>query len=633
MDSRLQQLDSLFHYSHDAILLIDANGGILDVNESARRFLDLPSQSSSQGRIFDYLSSELGSAIKKSLKACRSSATNSALCGELKDGHPIDIWVEHFADTKENQSSSILVTLRSRESIQRLEDQKRDVQEQIRAVFDHAAVGLVHLDPLGRILHVNSWLADRFGISEKERDKLTGQPFSKSHIGRSLKVDDALQSLLRGEKFDRKKVTVRNNSLQKQAVFNIEGIPLFGALGEANGALLILHDTTAESEEAEKRERYLMLESVGAMSGAMTLDFNNLLGAILGHSSYLKTRMDPQSPYYEDIAAIESAARSGAEMIDQLSSWVQPRFEKPALIDLNATIKDVTGILKGAVGRQITFCLELPTDIPTVLAEAVHLKRALIALIINGYEAMPQGGTITIRSGFINKNEAIELGVRDADKGSVWVSVQDTGVGISPNVKGKLFQPFFTTKAKQGAGGLGLVVVKHIIEQLSGVVRFESQVGRGSTFYLYFPAAGGSVDSMVEPLDAIPRGSELVLLVDNEAAICTMGRRLLEAGGYKVMTAQSGDEALRIYRDRMDEVDLVILDLIMQPMSGQELARELLKMNPEVKILLSSGFRSVDGTDLTDIEDVAGFLRKPYRMRHLLQKVRDVLDGKEVPSD
>ena len=137
---------------------------------------------------------------------------------------------------------------------------------------------------------------------------------------------------------------------------------------------------------------------------------------------------------------------------------------------------------------------------------------------------------------------------------------------------------------------------------------------------------------MVKPFEAIPRGSELILFVDNEAAICTMGRRLLEAGGYKVITAQSGEEALGNYRARREEVNLVILDLIMQPMSGQELAQELLKMNPEAKILLSSGFRSVDGTDMAGIEGAAGFLRKPYLMKPLLKTVRDVLDGKEVSS-
>lgn len=630
MSSRPKQLDSLFQYSHDAILLIDAKGSILDVNEEARRLLDLPPKSTSQPRIFDYLSSETGTVITTTLKDCRSSAMNSALRGDLKDGHPIDLWMELLVDQKENQSSTIVVTMRSGESSHRFEDQIRDVQQQIRAVFDHAAVGLVHLDPLGRILEVNSWIGDRFSISENDRDKLTGQPFSNSPIGRSLKVDDALQSLLRGEKFDRKKVSVRNNSPQKQAVFYIEGIPLFGALGEANGALLILHDVTAESEEVEKREQYLMLESAGALAGAMTLGFNNLLGAILGHSSFLKTRMDPQSPYYEDVAAIESAARSCTDITEQLRSWVQPSFEKLALIDLNATIKDLITIMRSLTGFQITFSLELSVDLPPVLAAEVHIKRALVALILNGYEAMPQGGVITVRTGSIKKKEAAAMGVRDADKGSVWLAVEDTGVGISPDVKEKLFQPFFTTKTKQGAAGLGLAVVKNIADQLKGVVHFESQVGRGSTFYLYFPATAGSIDSIVEPVDTLPLGSELILLVDNESAICTMGRRLLEAGGYKVITAQSGEEALRIYRDHGDEVNLVILDLIMQPMSGQEVARELLKINPRTKVLLSSGFRSVDGTDLTDIKGVAGFLRKPYLMKHLLKTVRDVLDGKEV---
>jgi CheY-like chemotaxis protein len=373
-----------------------------------------------------------------------------------------------------------------------------------------------------------------------------------------------------------------------------------------------------------------MLESVGTLAGAVTLDLNNLLGAILGHASFMKKRMDPRSPYFEDVAAIESATLSAARMVDQLCSFVQPAGDARTLIDLNAAVKNLAAVLKGAFGERITIALELTSGLPPIIADDVLIDRTLIALLVNAYKALPQGGTISVRTGSISRDKAVALGLQDAEGGGVSLSVRDTGIGIPGDLKDRLFEPFLSAGMDRTSAGLGLTVVKETVDRLNGTIHVESQVGRGSEFTLYFPAAAGSVAEPDDMDDTLPRGKERIFVVDNEPMICTMARRLLEAGGYEVATFQDGVEALELYRNHSSEINLVILDLALEPRSGREIAAEIFTLNPEARVIVTSGFSTFDGTDLTGIDRVAGFIRKPYLMKQLLQMVRDVLDGKEV---
>jgi len=546
---------------------------------------------------------------------------------------PVDVWFHPLPDNDVG-GNLVVATIRDQRQGQQIEGELRDIREQLKVVFNDSPIGVIHLDSLGRIVEVNRWVSDKLVPVFKSQIELRGRSFSETEIGLSLDLQEVVRGLLRGQKFHKPSVSLKDRFGNKQATLSVSGFPLFGPLGEISGGVLFFENITDKWVSEENIARFQMLETAGSLAGALALDFKNLLGTILSHAGVLKSQIEPGGPYFDAISVIESASQSAVELADRLRDITRRSSGEFRCIDLNDIIQDVTALVRRAWKRRMVFSLELDSSALPIAADEVQIQRALLNLYVNAYESMPNGGTVRVRSGVMNEEEAKSVGFENALKGGVWVLVKDEGVGVLPVVKEKLFMPFFSTKSEDSHPGLGLSSVYEIVKQHQGEVRVESQVGRGSTFTLYFPAAPEKFyPSDLEESITAAEGADLLLLVDGEPMVLSMGKRLLEAGGYRVIPAMDGEQAKQLYLENQHHVDLIILDPATPYLYGRNLLQDLMAVNQRARVLLASGCTSENEAHAGLAGGAAGFIQKPYRMKCLLEKVREMLERKEAGLD
>ncbi|TKJ41260.1 hypothetical protein CEE37_06225 [candidate division LCP-89 bacterium B3_LCP] len=506
--------------------------------------------------------------------------------------------------------------------------ENHDLIQRWQAIFNHLPLGVITTDSLGRILDANSWLLERFSLSTGDLEKLVGQPYSDTVFGQTINIDKALQKMRKGRPISFTNFVEEDRYGKERAVLNIKGIPLYGSLGDVNGGMIIIDDVTEETNQTETNNQALMLETTGSVAGMMLHDFNNLLCAILGHSQFIKSNFESESPLLADVDAIETAALTASEITRRLRSWVKPTGNTPQPLNLNDLIKETVNIMQRPLFNKINISLEFDSSLPPILADEVDVKRAIITLFSNAAKAMPQGGNINIRTGTIPAAETDALGLPDTADEGVWAAFQDTGVGMTQETREKLYEPFFNGGKLEDSLGLGLTSLQKILKKHHASIRVDSQLGRGSVFTLYFPKASEPVEKTDIEIDTPHLGKETVLLVDSEPVVRAMGCKILRSNGYTVLDAELGSQVLTIFRNRSSEIDLVILDMFLPDYKIDGIISELKRIAPDVQILITSGFVFDDETSMDfHHHNTTGFIQKPYRMNALLAQVRNVLDG------
>ncbi len=385
--------------------------------------------------------------------------------------------------------------------------------------------------------------------------------------------------------------------------------------------------------ERKEMERYLIeaqkMEAVGTLAGGIAHDFNNLLQIISGHAELLESEFAARGEAYDEMGAIRQAAQRGADLVKQILTYsrgIESDFE---LIDLNDDVKTAERLLYRTIPKMIEIELQLEKNLKMVRVDSTQVEQLLINLAINAKDAMPDGGKLTITTENLTVKNQHCSGCGDVFSGSyVLLRVADTGHGMDKDVLQHIFEPFFTTKGLADGTGLGLATSFGIIKMHGGHIVCESEVGKGTTFSVYFPAVA---DSRPNPrakgeVRVTVGGNETILVADDEPMIANLARKILEKSGYTVLTARSGKEALDTYILHQSRIKLVILDLIMPEMGGDRCLKELLKINPKVKALIASGF-SIKGETQAFVDSKAkGRVSKPFNMKELLRSVRNVLD-------
>ncbi len=370
------------------------------------------------------------------------------------------------------------------------------------------------------------------------------------------------------------------------------------------------------------------MESIGTLAGGVAHDFNNLLGGILGYASFMKTKMEEDHPFYKYIDTIEKSATRAAQLTARLLGFARTGQDETMPVDLNEIITETMNILGRTIDKSIEIKTDLLKNLPTIEADAGRLQQAIINLCVNARDAMAEEGVLSIETRVEAINKVHAKAHPESKEGSFAVlSVTDTGTGMDKRTKEKIFEPFFTTKEEGKGTGLGLAMVYGVVKNLGGFIWVYSEPGVGSTFKIYLPISG--LPEMEEhPVAEAPRGgTELVLVVDDEEPIRALAKETLESFGYKVMLAEDGREAIRLYEKHKEEIDLVILDMVMPKMGGRETFSGLKQISSQVKALLSTGYsQSGRAQEILD-GGVMGFIQKPYKLSDLLSTVRRTLDG------
>ena len=391
--------------------------------------------------------------------------------------------------------------------------------------------------------------------------------------------------------------------------------------------LNFLRDITAQKKLEAQLQQAQKMESIGTLAGGIAHDFNNLLMAIQGRASIMLMKKDSSHPDFEHLRGIEGHVESAADLTKQLLGFARGGKYEVKPTDLNELIKKQNRMF-GRTKKEIIINGKYEENLWSAEIDRGQIEQVLLNLYVNAWQAMPGGGDLYLQTENVTIDENYVKPFSIKPGGYVKISVTDTGVGMDKATQKRIFDPFFTTKEMGRGTGLGLASAYGIIKNHGGFINVYSEKGHGTTFNVYLPASEKEVIEEKKLAGDTVRGTETVLLVDDEDMIIEVAEELLEQLGYKVLIARSGKEAIEIYEEHRQRIDIVLLDMIMPDMSGGETYDRLKDINPKAKVLLSSGY-SING-QATEILDRGcnGFIQKPFKMKELSQKLRDILDDK-----
>jgi PAS domain S-box-containing protein len=384
-------------------------------------------------------------------------------------------------------------------------------------------------------------------------------------------------------------------------------------------------DMTREKKLEAQFQTAQKMEAIGSLAGGIAHDFNNLLMGIQGHVSLLLFDLDPGHPYYESLKKIEGQVKNGANLSSQLLAFARRgKYEvKPS--DVNKIIQQTSSMFE-RTRREIHIHRKFQEGIWTIEVDRGQIEQVLMNLYVNAWQAMPEGGNLYLESRNVTLDRD-HIKSFSAEPGNyVRIAVRDTGTGMDQKTRQRIFDPFFTTKEMGRGTGLGLASVYGVIKNHGGFIDVYSEIGEGTTFNIYLPVLDQKIPEEKRLSSEILSGKEIVLLVDDEEIIAEIMEKALTLAGYRVLLARGGEEAIEVYKKNQNDIDLVVLDMIMPGMNGGKVFNRLREINPGVKVILSSGY-SIDG-EASQImaRGCNGFIQKPFGIKELSQKIREVLD-------
>ena len=396
--------------------------------------------------------------------------------------------------------------------------------------------------------------------------------------------------------------------------------------------LAIFKDVTEQKLLEQQLRQAQKMEAVGLLSGGIAHDFNNLLGVILGYSEILEMSLDQGSKLRKNAEAIKKAGQRAASLTRQLLAFSRQQVLEPKVMSLNTVVADTEEMLRRLIGEHIELTTGLAPDLGEVKADPGQIAQVLINLAVNARDAMPEGGKLIIETQNIQLDEEYALRHPPTVPGDyVMLTATDTGVGMDAQTQARIFEPFFTTKELGKGTGLGLATVYGVVKQSGGYIWVYSEPGLGATFRVYLPRVDAAVPG-ARPSEIVPgafRGSETILLVEDEGSLRTLTRTLLEESGYTVLEADGGNQAMEVARQHPGPIHLLLTDMVMPGMNGRAVAEKLMSARPDLRVIYMSGYAGFSPNSALDSDTI--FLSKPITRDALLRKLNEVLSLQKEP--
>jgi len=491
------------------------------------------------------------------------------------------------------------------------------------AVFRDAPVGVAIADADGRIVEANNAFGEFLNAS------------AGRNIGDLVEAADkatVLDLLLKAKDTAHGNAVELRPAGQPERMAELYAAPANGGSGRV---ILYLVDVSEQKALETKFAQSQKMQAVGKLAGGVAHDFNNILTVIIGNSEFLLMRHTAGDPSFNEINLIHQDALRAANLVKQLLAFSREQTMQPKVLALNGAIAEMHQLLSRLVGEGIEIKLENAPDLWPVNADESQLTNAIMNLVVNARDAMPKGGTITIRTANQVVSQAMALGaaIMPADD-YVRIDVADQGTGIAKEHIGKIFDPFFTTKPVGQGTGLGLATVYGIVKQTGGYINVDSELSKGTTFSIFLPRFKGEMPAA--PVEAAPArditGQDTVLLVEDEEAVRSFAARALRVRGYKVLEAPGGEEALELVRNHPGPIHLLITDVVMPNMDGPTLVRNLKRLRPEIAVIFMSGYAEEAFRRNEQNTADMHFLPKPFGLKQLAAKVKDVLSLAPAPK-
>jgi signal transduction histidine kinase len=396
-----------------------------------------------------------------------------------------------------------------------------------------------------------------------------------------------------------------------------------------NGAV-VMHVNISERKKLEEQLRTAhKMEAVGQLAGGVAHDFNNLIGVIIGYGELIQDKLLDADPLHAKVEEVLKAGRRAAALTHQLLVFSRQQVLEPKTLNLNSIVTDMNKMLPRLVGEHIELTTSLARDLASIRADQGHIEQVIMNLAVNARDAMPEGGKLTIETANVEFDEHYALGHNQVLPGSfIMLAVTDTGVGMDAGTQSRIFEPFFTTKEQGKGTGLGLATVYGAVKQSGGFVWVYSEPGHGTTFKIYLPRVKGEAETELGNIRSkkLVRGTETVLLVEDEESLNKLTGEMLQEGGYCVLKASNGVEALEISQRYEGTIHLLLTDVVMPKMGGPALAKQLGVLRPEMKLLYMSGYTRNALVTQELAESGSGLLQKPFTRDTLTRKAREILD-------
>jgi two-component system cell cycle sensor histidine kinase/response regulator CckA len=506
-----------------------------------------------------------------------------------------------------------------------------DAKEYSETLIHTANVMIVGLDPSGRVRVFNEAAEKVTGYAQAE---LEGQDWFDALVPRDRypeaweefarrqcdgELPDDFESPILTKSGEERLISWRNSQV-------VQGDRIVGSISFGI-------DITAGRHLEDQLRQSQKMEAVGRLAGGIAHDFNNLLLAITGYSDLALARLGEEGPAAEDVREIQKAAERATALTRQLLAFSRKQVLQPQLVEVNDVVTDLEGMLRRLIGDHIELQVDLEGGVGPVLVDRGQIEQVLMNLALNARDAMPGGGTLSLAT------RRVELGQAHAERHvglepgpHALLVVEDTGLGMDDETRSRAFEPFFTTKEPGKGTGLGLATVYGIVQQSGGSVSLDSSPGSGTVarIFLPLPQMLREAPTVLGPDLDRPRGSETILLAEDEEVVRDLVREILEGAGYTVLAAADGREALRLSKAHAGDVDLMVTDVVMPAMSGRELAERLWLSRPEMKVLYISGYTDIAVFDPGLLDPGSAFLQKPFSAPELAQKVREVLDAPQA---
>jgi len=555
------------------------------------------------------------------IAALREGAHDYVIKGQIHGGQLRRIL--RYAVERHKLSSELRAEIKHRARVQ----QALQLSEQrYRLLSETAPIGILLINEQGMVIDANTQALRMFGYDRGEligesTEMLLPERFRCSHEGQrsSYMKEPHTRPMAVG-----RELTARRKDGTEFAV-EIALAPLATDDGVLVSSTIV--DITERKKMEEQRRLSQRMEAIGKLSGGVAHDFNNMLAVILGCSDVVLDALPPDHPAIRKIEMIRKAGASAVDLTRQLLAFSRQQMLQPRVLDLKETVEQTQALLRRLIGENIEFKISLDPTLGRVKADPGQIEQVLLNLVINARDAMPQGGRLTI--------EACNVEMDDSYKGEhqvvipgryVVLGVQDTGCGMDRETQARIFEPFYTTKELGKGTGLGLATVYGIVKQSGGYIWVYSELNQGTLFKVYLPRVDESVQpAKKEPEAVVLESCKTILLAEDSASLREMAREYLASLGYVVLEAASGREALQKAKEFDGPIHLLLTDVVMPEMSGPELARHMMALRPEIKVIFTSGYTNDAIARQGVLDPAVAFIQKPYRPKALALKIQEVL--------